>query len=414
MKSSERPKFGNLQNLKVLNAGAVIAAPFVCELFAEQGADVIELESTMAPDMYRMYGDAWSVDRRNQRMMSLNIPSPEGKEILLQMVKWADVLVESSKGGTWAKWGLTDEVLWEANPALVILHISGFGNWGDPSYVRKASFDPIGQAFSGYSNLNGFPGCPPNVTKPFTGDFATALMGAWATLAAVIRARETGEGESIDCTQFESLVRIQGATLSDGINHGIQPMRIGNEDLVGACAGSQKCKDGYVQVAVGGAGPVRKLVEFLGFAEDEDFQPLGSYASITRAPGCKSLDDPLPPRAAKFRAALDAWCEERTVEEVNRTFSEMGIPVSPHMTYAMMLEDPHYQAREVFIDVYDEITGKDVKQVNMMPKFSKHPGQVVRGGAKYGADTEDIMEEFGYSPEEIEAFYEKGVLKKGE
>ena len=105
MKSSDRPKFGNLQNLKVLNAGAVIAAPFVCELFAEQGADVIELESTVAPDMYRMYGDAWSVDRRNQRMMTLNIPSPEGKEILLQMVKWADVLVESSKGGTWEKWG---------------------------------------------------------------------------------------------------------------------------------------------------------------------------------------------------------------------------------------------------------------------------------------------------------------------
>ncbi len=414
MKSADRPQFGNLQSLKVLNAGAVIAAPFVCELFAEQGADVIELESVMAPDMYRMYGDAWSVDRRNQRMMTLNIPSPEGKEILLQMVKWADVLVESSKGGTWAKWGLTDEVLWEANPALVILHISGFGNWGDPNYVRKASFDPIGQAFSGYANLNGFPGCPPNVTKPFLGDFCTALMGAWSVLAAVIRARETGEGESIDCTQFESLVRLQGATLSDGINHGIQPPRIGNEDLVGACAGAQKCLDGYVQVAVGGAGPVRKLVEFFGFADDPDFQPLGTYASITRAPGCKSLDEPLPARAAKFRKALDEWCEAHTVDEVNTTFSQMGVPVSPHMTYAMMLEDPHYQAREVFIDVHDEITDKDVKQVNMMPKFTKHPGQVVRGGAKYNADTEDILEEFGYSPEEIELLYEKGVIKKGE
>lgn len=329
MKSSDRPKFGNLQNLKVLNAGAVIAAPFVCELFAEQGADVIELESTVAPDMYRMYGDAWSVDRRNQRMITLNIPSPEGKEILLQMVKWADVLVESSKGGTWEKWGLTDEVLWEANPALVILHISGFGNWGDPDYVRKASFDPIGQAFSGYSNLNGFPDSPPSVTKPFTGDFMTGLMGAWATLAAVIRARETGEGESIDCCQFEALVRLQGATLSDGINHGIQPMRIGNEDLVGACAGAQKCKDGYCQVAVGGAGPVKKLVEFFGFADDPDFQPLGTYPSITRKPGCKSLDEPLPDRAAKFRAALDSWCEKHTVEEVNRIFGQMGVAVSP-------------------------------------------------------------------------------------
>ncbi len=183
---------------------------------------------------------------------------------------------------------------------------------------------------------------------------------------------------------------------------------------MGACAGSQKCKDGYVQVSVGGAGPVRKLVEFFGFAEDPDFQPLGSYASISRAPGCKSIDEPMPPRAAKFRAALDKWCEEHTVEEVNKTFSEMGVPVSPHMTYAMMLEDPHYKAREVFIDVYDEITEKEVKQVNMIPRFKKHPGQVVRGGAKYDADTADIMEEFGYTPEQVAEFYEKGVLKKGE
>ena len=161
MKSSDRPKFGNLQNLKVLNAGAVIAAPFVCELFAEQGADVIELESTVAPDMYRMYGDAWSVDRRNQRMITLNIPSPEGKEILLQMVKWADVLVESSKGGTWEKWGLTDEVLWEANPALVILHISGFGNWGDPDYVRRRRSTHRARRSRAIRTSTGFPDSRP-------------------------------------------------------------------------------------------------------------------------------------------------------------------------------------------------------------------------------------------------------------
>ncbi|MDR1185766.1 MAG: CoA transferase [Coriobacteriales bacterium] len=414
MKSSEMPKFGNLQSLKVLNAAAVIAGPFVCELFAEQGADVIELESTIASDMYRMYGDAWSVDRRNQRMMSLNIPSPEGREVLLDLVKDADILVESSKGGTWKKWGITDEVLWEANPSLVILHISGFGNWGDPAYVNRASFDPIGQAFSGYAQLNGFPDSPPSITKPFTGDFMTGMMGAWACLAAVIRARETGEGESIDCCQFESLVRLQGATLSDGINHDIQPPRLGNEDLVGACAGSQKCKDGYCQVAVGGAGPVRKLVEFFGFADDPDFQPLGSYPSITRAPGTKSLDEHLPDRASKFRAKLDAWCEEHTVEEVDQLFSEMGVAVSPHMTYTRMLENPHYVAREVFIDCYDEITGKTIKQVNMMPRFKNHPGQIIRGGAKYGADTDDILEELGYSKERISELYEKCILKEGQ
>lgn len=414
MRADEFPRFGTLHDLKVINAASVIAGPFVCELFAEQGANVIELESVKAPDMYRMYGDAWSMDRRNQRMMTLDIPSDEGKRVLFRLIEDADLLVESSKGGTWKKWGITDEVLWEVNPALVILHITGFGSYGDPAYVGRASFDPIGQAFSGYANLNGFPGTPPGVTKPFTGDFVTGLMGAWAALAAVMNARSTGEGESIDCCQFEALVRLQGATLSDGINHGIQPPRIGDEDLVGACAGAQKCLNGYCQVAVGGFGPVQKLVEFFGFANDPDFQPLGTYPSITRAPGTKSLDEPLPARAAKFRAALDSWCAERTVEEVDSTFSAMGVPVSPHMTYEMMLDDPHYKAREVFIESYDPITDALVKQVNMIPRFKRHPGRIVRGGAKYNADTNDVLEEHGFSIGEIEGLYEKGVIKRGD
>ena len=92
----------------------------------------------------------------------------------------------------------------------------------------------------------------------------------------------------------------------------------------------------------------------------------------------------------------------------------MGVAVSPHMTYEMMLNDPHYQAREVFVDCYDEITQKTIKQVNMIPRFKKHPGKIVRGGAKYDADTQDVLEEFGYSEKEIELLYEKGVLRKGE
>ena len=157
---------------------------------------------------------------------------------------------------------------------------------------------------------------------------------------------------------------------------------------------------------------MKKLVEFFGFADDPDFQPLGTYPSITRKPGCKSLDEPLPDRAAKFRAALDSWCEEHTVEEVNQIFGQMGVAVSPHMTYEMMLNDPHYQAREVFVDCYDEITQKTIKQVNMIPRFKKHPGKIVRGGAKYDADTRDVLEEFGYSEEKSSCCTERGCCAK--
>jgi L-carnitine CoA-transferase len=400
MKSTERPIFGNLQNLKVINAASVVAGPFVCELFAEQGADVIQVESVLVKDMYRMYQEAWSVERRNQRTISLNIPDPEGRKILLRMVKWADILVESSKGGTWEKWGLTDEVLWEANPALVIVHISGFGQSGDPEYVNRPSFDSIGQAFSGFMSINGMPDpAPPYVTKPFTGDYITGLFGAWAALAGVIRARETGKGESIDVAQYEALARIQGSYLSDGLNRGIQYPRMGNLDAVGACKGTQWCKDGWIFIAVGGAGPVRNLINFLGLGDDPDFE--GVIQSITRDK---------PERARKFNERLEAYCASHTVAEVDETMAKLKVPCSPIMTYQMMLEHPHYKARETITEWYDEITEQTIKGVNLVPKFKNNPGQIVRGGPKYAADTLDVLREFGYSEEEIEGFHAKGII----
>ncbi|WP_019240265.1 MULTISPECIES: CoA transferase [Bacillus] len=402
MKSTEIPVFGNLRNLKVINAASVIAGPFICGLFAEQGANVIQLESVLADDMFRNFGDAWSVERRNQRMASLNIPTPEGKEILLRMVKWADVIVESSKGGTWEKWGITDELLWEANPALVIVHISGFGLTGDPDYISRPSFDSIGQAFSGFMSINGMPDPnPPYVTKPFTGDFITGLFGAWATLAAVIHAKETGKGESIDVAQFEAMARLQGNYLSDGLNKGIQYPRMGNLDVLGACNGTERCKDGWVFIAVGGAGPVSKLIKLLGFEDDPDFQ--GTIQGIYRQD---------KERAAKFVPALEAFCAARTVDEVDKIMAELKVPCSKIMTYEMMLEHPHYQARETITEWYDEVTDRVIKGINMIPKFKNNPGQIFRSGTKYGVDTEDVMHEFGYSDAEIEAFYEKGIIKK--
>lgn len=268
MKDADGQPFGNLQDLKVVNASSVVAGPFMCGLFAEQGADVVQVENTRVPDMYRLWPQSWSTERRNQRSMSLDIPSERGRQVLFRLLADADILVESPKGGTWAGWGLTDEVLWEANPRLVIVHISGFGLTGDPAYLRRASFDSIGQAFSGYLAINGFPDpLPPYVTKPYTGDFVTGLFGAWSALAAVLRARQTGQGESIDVAQFESLVRLQASYLTDGLNKGLQPPRMGNLDTYGACNGTERCSDGWVFIAVGGATAVRNMIRLFGLEE---------------------------------------------------------------------------------------------------------------------------------------------------
>lgn len=396
-------KFGNLQGLKVINASAVVAGPFMCELFAEQGADVIQLESTLVPDMYRLWPQSWSMERRNQRSASLNIPTEQGKQVLFRLLADADILVESSRGGTWENWGLSDEVLWEVKPDLVIVHISGFGLSGDPDYLRRASFDSIGQAFSGYMSINGFPDpLPPYVTKPYTGDFITGLMGAWSALAAVIRARETGQGESLDVAQFESLVRLQASYLTDGINKGKQAPRMGNLDTVGACNGTQQCKDGWIFIAVGGAKAVRSMIEFFGLGDDPDFE--GVIQSITRN---------FPERARKFTEKLDAYCLEHTVAEVEARFSPMGVALSPIMTYQMMLENSHYRSRGVFEEWVDIQTGETTKGVTPVPRFKNNPSRTVRGGAPYDHDTRDVLLEHGYTDEQIEALYAAGILKHG-
>jgi L-carnitine CoA-transferase len=403
MKKAEMPKFGNLQGLKVLTTGSAIAAPFVGSLFAEQGADVIYIESAVYPDMFRMFGDAFTVEHRNQRTIALDIPSPEGKEILCRMIKGSDLLVENSKGGTWAKWGLTDELLWGINPRLVIAHVSGFGQTGDPAYISRGSFDPIGQAFSGFMAINGEPDpAPPYAAKPFTCDFITALTTAFACMAALYRTRQTGVGESIDVAQYETLARLQGNFLTEGLNFGKQPPRMGNKDLRSALENVQKCRDGnWVMLAIGGAAVFQRVEKLWGLADDPDFAE--PHGVIFKTDG---------PRAEKFvKAALD-FCQSHTAAEVERILNEYQVPCSVIMTYDMMLKNPQYLARETIVEVHDPITGRMVKGVAPVPRYKNNPSRIFRGGPTYGMDNEDILSEFGYGEEEIKGFCAKGVIKK--
>ena len=113
---------------------------------------------------------------------------------------------------------------------------------------------------------------PPYFLKPFTGDYVTGLMGAWAALAAYIKAKETGVGESIDVSQYESLLRIQGNYLSNGVNKGIQPPRMGNEDPNNPRKGSERCKDGWCYVSAGGAGTIAGLIKLFGMENEPEFR----------------------------------------------------------------------------------------------------------------------------------------------
>jgi len=403
VKNSAIPQFGNLHGVRVITTGTNIAGPVAATFFAEQGAEVIHIESTQAPDMLRRMGKAWSMDHRNGRSISLNIPSPEGKEIFLRMLSNADVLIEASKGGSYEKWRLTDEVLWQVNPKLIIAHVSGFGQIGDQEYVSRPSFDPIGQAFSGFAAINGMAEPdPPYAAKPYTCDYISALFTAWGVCAALYNTARTGKGESIDLAQYETMVRIQADYLMGGVNDGVQPPRTGiYGNTLQAVPNTQRCSDGkYVLTAFGGVGVMRSLEKLLGLGDDPDFAE--PHPSVQK----KDLS-----RAPKFIAAIEEFFFTHTAEEACLLMDESGVPCSPVMTYDMMLAHPHYIARETITEWYDPMSDSQIKGCNCVPRFKKNPSQIYRGGAAYGADTEDILHELGYDAKDIAKYRLSDIVK---
>ena len=204
MKRSEIPEFGLLSDIKCVNAALSTQVPAGAPM-AEWGADVIWLESPKGIDVLRRA--AWPLKaKKNMRTLCMNIP--KCKDISLSLSP-TPTFSSKLRGGTYDKWGLTDEVMWEVNPKLVIVHISGFGESGLPEYVAKGSYDPIAQAFGGMMQLNGMPGDPPMPSMMSVADYYTGYMALSSSLAAVLKARRTGKGESIDIAQYEACFRSQ-------------------------------------------------------------------------------------------------------------------------------------------------------------------------------------------------------------
>lgn len=208
-KYEDVPQFGNLKGMKVVVSAVSTAGPFAGELFAENGADVIWLESPKGIDPYRWTQDGWGVqnERRNMRNLMLDVVSPAGHEVFLKLIETADIFIEASRGNQWERWGYSDQLLWEHNPRLVIGHLSGYGLTGDPDYVSLPGYDFTVGAFSGLMYLNGYKDGPPYMIQKFVTDYYAGLFAYGSALAAYVNACKTGKGDSFDLAQYEAAVR---------------------------------------------------------------------------------------------------------------------------------------------------------------------------------------------------------------
>ncbi|MDB5108586.1 MAG: Bile acid-CoA transferase [Candidatus Binatus sp.] len=404
-------KFGPLQGVKIVSTGTLIAQPFAGELAAEMGAEVIQIERVGIGDVgWRNIGikleskdrkssvaTTWIQERRNVFCITLDLSKPRGREIFLKLVARADIWMESSKPGTYPKWNLDDASVWKVNPKLVITHVSGFGQTGDPDYVHRASYDVVGQAVGGTMFQTGFPDpIPPTRAAPWTGDYITALFTMWSSLAGLTYARATGKGQSIDVAQYEAIHKTVGGTMVEYFEKGVVRERSGNRAQGFQPLDSFQASDGWV--VMGALADVYgRMLTVIGL------DPKDPKWEIARTQ-VESME------GIEFDAILRGWINERTVKEVVTAMTDGNVPCSAIMSSKDIAEDPQYRARGMHVQWEDEQVGK-VKGSGVAPKFSVTPGKIVRGSVPVGHDNERIYKEMlGISADEIEALRRDKVI----
>lgn len=394
-------QFGNLSGMKVVVTASGVAAPLAAQIFAENGAQVVYIENPKVLDVARTWPYAWATERKNMKLMLLDNALPEAGPVFTSLIQWADVYLEGMKAGTLDKWGWSDEALWKVNPKLVITHVTGFGQSGDPNYVRRAAYDFIGQSFGGIVQFNGQPD-EPAYLRPYSCDYSTGLMATWSTLAAYINALKTGKGESVDVTLYETELRLQWHFSAQGFNDGIEPQRVADMDPYIAGDNFYRTKDGkYLTVSMIGIGPLTRGLGIIGLGDDPDF----AGVQIVMKSDSKIAD--------KFVQAIRDYCIEHTAAEAEKIFNDAQVPCVSLMTYADMLENSHYQARKDIIEIYSPIHGKEIKSVAPVPKFKNNPQKVVSGGDLPGVHTNKILKEIvGLDDAEIKRLSDLGVVTK--
>lgn len=398
------PLFGALQGLTVIDTGTVVAAPFAAELAAEAGAqvirvslpevDVLELSPYRLGEGETSVSTWWAQENRNKLDLVLDLTKPDAKDVLGALLARADVWIESSRPGTYPeRLGMSDEWALGVNPRLVVVHVSGFGQYGDPDTYRRASYDVIGQAFSGYLSMNGDPDGPPLKSNPFANDYVTGLFALWSALAAYIAAQRTGRGQVVDVAQYECQFKLLACGMMDYLLLGVEHPRTGNDDPSGLQPyGVYPTADGYLSIGAIG-GPFLRLKPLVPGLDRDDL---------------RTVVDQIV-HADEIRRLVVAWLADKTADEAERILTGHQVPCSKVMTAPDIARHPHYRAREMLLE-WDDDAGGRVRGTGLVPKFSDTPSRVWRGAPARGKDTDAVLTWLGYDADGIAGLRATGTV----
>lgn len=410
------PEFGPLAGMRVVGAGSLIAMPFAASMLAEFGAEFIQIERPQIGDTYRQFAPvierngqkvsaAWLQEARNRLSMTLelNMKNGDSRKMFFDLIREADVFMESM---VWLeKLGIKDEELMSINPSLIIVHISGFGRpefGGSAEMCAQASYDIIGQAFSGYALYNGYEDRPPLMAKPALNDYTTALFSVFGILSAYLYASKTGLGQIIDVSQFEAQAKLMREA------YVLPALGAGNIQRSGNKSNSSQPWDVFATaderyIALGAVGePVfRRFVDAIGL----DLE-LFKYSELACNMAAIQSE-----KGKRFCNIVEQWFRARTADEIETIMHKARVPCSRINEPSECLNNPHFLQRGDFISYTDQTLDKNVTAFGVVPKLSLTPGHIWRGAPYLGQDTDNILREvLNYDSEEIARLHSNGII----
>ncbi|OPA91665.1 carnitine dehydratase [Pseudomonas fluorescens] len=393
-----------LSGIKVIEIGTLIAAPFAARLMAEFGAEVIKIEAVGQGDPLRKWRKLhegtslwWYLQSRNKKSLALDLKSPEGLDLIKQLLGDADVLIENLRPGGLEKLGLGWEVLHAINPKLTLVRISGYGQTGP--YRDRPGFGAIGEAMGGIRYTTGNPDSPPARVGVSLGDSLASLHGVIGALMSLLRVKTgQGDGQIVDVSLAESVFNLMESLVPEYDMLGHVRERSGGALPGIAPSNTYLTADGAYVVIAGNSDPIyKRLMNTIGRAD------LAEAAEFAHNDG----------RAAKsglLDAAITHWTSSLPIDQVLSALEAAEVPAGRIYSVADIVSDPHYQARDMLLDA-ELPGGMSVKMPGIVPKLSDTPGSVNWQGPTLGQHTDDILGSLGLTGADIQRLKTSGVVQ---
>lgn len=391
-----------LEGIRVLDAATLFAGPLMATFLGDFGADVIKVEHPKG-DPIRTHGYLkdgiplwWKMVGRNKKTITLNFSQPAGQEVLMKLLATTDVFIENFRPGTLERWNLSPARLLEANPKLIIMRTTGFGQFGP--YSTRPGFGTLAESMSGFAHITGEQSGPPTLPPFGLADGIAGLTGANAIMMALYnRDAKGGSGQIIDLAIIEPILTILGPQPTVYDQLGIIQERSGNRSVNNAPRNTYKTKDGrWVAISTSSQNIAERVMHLVGHPEviAEPWFKSGSE----RAQHADMLDD-----------YVGGWIGSHDFDTVVDEFEKAEAAIAPIYDVSHIMEDPQFKALNSIVSVPDPDLGQ-IKMQNILFRMSETPGSIRWAGRHLGQDNDEVFGEIGYSDEERSELKSKGVI----